>query len=165
MKKKYLINASCDALENERISVGVNENFQFSFNSPSIRSHLSQLGFTILISLVFSIGLNAQNNPVELDQLLEIPAALTIKKTSEKITPDGVLEEDSWSTSNEIENFWQQFPFDTSKAEGQTEIMMLYDDNFLYVAVKCYTNGSEYVTPSLRRDYRFPGSDNISPGF
>ncbi|NND35042.1 MAG: carbohydrate binding family 9 domain-containing protein, partial [Saprospiraceae bacterium] len=50
-------------------------------------------------------------------------------------------------------------------ARHQTEIYMVYDDHYLYVGTKCYSANQNYVTPSLRRDYNFSGSDNISVMF
>ena len=123
------------------------------------KTQLSSLIFLLFTSLAY-----AQTSSAELDEILDVPS-LTIKKTREKIIPDGKLDEAIWNDSDLMDNFWQQFPADSTPATGQTEIRMLYDDNFLYIGVKCYSNGENYVTPSLRRDYRFPGSDNVSMVF
>ncbi|MFK7936975.1 MAG: DUF5916 domain-containing protein, partial [Saprospiraceae bacterium] len=42
------------------------------------------------------------------------------------------------------------------------EIYLTYDEQNVYVGIKCHTNGKKYVTPSMRRDYNFSGNDNIS---
>ena len=39
---------------------------------------------------------------------------------------------------------------------------MLFDDENLYVGIKVYASGKDYVTPSLRRDFRAGGNDNIT---
>ena len=114
-----------------------------------------------LLGLIVSIKMFAQTGSSILEATLDLPSLL-IKKTTDLIEPDGKLDEEAWAKANVIDNFWQQFPADSIKAEGGTEIRMLYDDNFLYVAVTCYSSGDQYVTQSLRRDYRFPGSDNVS---
>ena len=88
--------------------------------------------------------------------------SINIKRTDQAIVPDGKLEEAAWATAGSADNFWQAFPYDTLLATGQTQIWMLYDDDNLYVGVKCFSNGNDFVTPSLRRDYTFPGNDNIS---
>ena len=85
-----------------------------------------------------------------------------IKKTAASINPDGVLDEAVWAESGKADNFWQYFPTDTSKAIGPTEILMTYDENTLYIGVKCYSNSQEYVIPSLKRDYLFSGNDNVT---
>jgi len=88
-------------------------------------------------------------------------APIHIKKTQQPINLDGKLE-DTWFTGSNAHRFWQYFPGDSTQAEYQTEIYMIYDDNFLYVAAKCYAGSNKYVTPSLRRDYRAGGNDNIT---
>ncbi len=39
---------------------------------------------------------------------------------------------------------------------------MAYDDEFLYIASKCYSRTSHYVVPTLRRDFRAGGNDNLT---
>ncbi|MEL7220806.1 MAG: DUF5916 domain-containing protein [Bacteroidota bacterium] len=85
-----------------------------------------------------------------------------LKRTSEKITLDGELNEASWYKGNPATNFWENFPSDTTLCEWKTEIYMAYDDDFLYIGAKCYSAGQDYVVPSLRRDYRAGGSDNLT---
>ncbi|MEM1220990.1 MAG: DUF5916 domain-containing protein, partial [Bacteroidota bacterium] len=75
---------------------------------------------------------------------------------------DGRLTEVTWNQAATADSFWQYFPVDSVQADYQTEIWMAYDDKNLYVAVRCYAPGRNYVTPSLRRDYRAGGNDNIS---
>lgn len=85
-----------------------------------------------------------------------------IKKTNQEIKLDGKLDELVWIQGNNDSPFWQYFPLDSISANGQTEIYMTYDDENLYIAVKCYSNDNNFITPSLRRDYGFRGNDNIS---
>ena len=85
-----------------------------------------------------------------------------IKRTNASIILDGNLDEAVWAESGKADNFWQYFPTDSSLALGPTEIFMTYDENTLYVGVRCYSNSSNYVIPSLKRDYRFPGNDNVT---
>lgn len=88
--------------------------------------------------------------------------SIFVKKTSGKIQVDGFLDEESWNEGNTLSNFWQYFPLDSARANARTEVTMLYDDQFLYVGVKSYTIGNEYITQSLRRDYGFGGNDNVT---
>ncbi|MEL6867228.1 MAG: carbohydrate binding family 9 domain-containing protein [Bacteroidota bacterium] len=84
------------------------------------------------------------------------------KRTSGTIKVDGQLDDPVWQGVIPSSAFWQYFPADTIRADQQTEIYMRYDDEYLYVATKCYAAGADYVVPSLRRDYRAGGSDNIT---
>lgn len=87
---------------------------------------------------------------------------VTVVSTSEKVKIDGVLDEAVWKDAMGAKDFWQYFPDDTSLAEAQTEIYLASDDQFLYVGFICYAISDNYVVPSLRRDYRAGGSDNIT---
>ncbi|MCB0688368.1 MAG: carbohydrate binding family 9 domain-containing protein [Saprospiraceae bacterium] len=87
---------------------------------------------------------------------------MCIKKTNEVLTIDGIIEEHAWSMGTPADHFWQYFPTDTSQARNQTVIALTYDEEFIYVAIKCYALSDQYIIPSLRRDYNFSGSDNIS---
>ena len=85
-----------------------------------------------------------------------------VLKTETAIQVDGVLDEDIWQQTVPAGNFWQWFPTDTMEASYQTEIHMAFDDQFLYVGAICYSAGDEYITTSLRRDYRASEGDNIT---
>lgn len=85
-----------------------------------------------------------------------------VKYIFEAITIDAILDETAWQTTTPASQFWQYFPTDTIQAKNQTEISMLYDDRKLYVGIKVYSNGDDYVIPSLKRDFRAGGSDNIT---
>jgi len=75
---------------------------------------------------------------------------------------DGILDEAVWQGLTQIEDFWQYFPTDSLVAEQRTQVMMAYDDQYLYVAGICHAVGDNFVVSSLKRDYGFFGSDNIT---
>ncbi|MDX1406690.1 MAG: carbohydrate binding family 9 domain-containing protein, partial [Saprospiraceae bacterium] len=85
-----------------------------------------------------------------------------VRKTDQPITLDGRLDEAAWSSTEPVTGFWQHFPTDSLQSEYQTEIFLLYDDQALYVGARCYTSGRNFVVPSLKRDYRAGGNDNIT---
>jgi hypothetical protein len=87
---------------------------------------------------------------------------LKLNRTSANIVLDGNLDEPAWFSGKPADNFWQYFPSDSVHADQGTQIFMTYDDNFLYVGVKCYSIGENYVINSLRRDFRAGGNDNIT---
>lgn len=109
----------------------------------------------LLVALPLSANNGDDNPPNRTNAVLP-------ERTAEKITVDGALDEAVWQSENLIGDFWQVFPTDTLRAQGQTEIRMIYDDTYLYVGVKCYSAGNNWVVPSLRRDYRFSGNDNVT---
>ncbi|MBL4604642.1 MAG: carbohydrate binding family 9 domain-containing protein [Flavobacteriaceae bacterium] len=85
-----------------------------------------------------------------------------VKYISEEITVDGILDESSWTKAIPATNFFQYFPSDTAQAKRQAEIKFMFDDRNLYVGIKVHAKGKEYIIPSLRRDFRAGGSDNIT---
>lgn len=88
--------------------------------------------------------------------------SFVVRHITEAIKIDGVLDEKAWNSAESAEDFYQYFPSDTIAAQEQTNIKMLYSDKTLYVGIKIYTAGNSYVIPSLERDFRAGGNDNIS---
>ncbi len=88
--------------------------------------------------------------------------SILVKRSHESIVLDGNLNEASWTAESTAQNFSQFFPLDSVPAQYPSEIYFHFDDNHLYVGVKCHAAGSDYITPSLRRDYQAGGSDNIT---
>ncbi len=86
----------------------------------------------------------------------------TVKYINSPITIDAKLDETVWSLSDSADNFWQYFPSDSIQAKQQSDIKMLFDDKNLYVGIKVNASGQDYIIPSLRRDFRARGNDNIS---
>lgn len=96
-----------------------------------------------------------------------LPAAaqqLHIKKATGTIEIDGVMDEPDWQTAEVADKFMQFFPSDTSLANAQTQVRMTYDDRFIYVIARMenLVSQRQYITPSLRRDFRGEGNDGIT---
>ncbi len=93
----------------------------------------------------------------------QISEDINIDKTSEEITLDGILDEDTWKSSKVYaKDFFQYFPTDSILAEEQTTIRMAFDEKNLYIGIECFTSGNDFVIPTLRRDFRAGGNDNIT---
>jgi len=75
---------------------------------------------------------------------------------------DGNLNEAEWEKTIPTSGFHEFFPSDNKLVEYQTEIRMLYNEDFLYVGVKAYSQGKDYKTPSYERDYSISGADVIN---
>lgn len=88
--------------------------------------------------------------------------SFTVKYTTDNIQLDGILDEQIWSIAESAGEFQQYFPSDKVTAQYQTDIRMLTDDATLYVGMKVYTLGSDYIIPSLERDFRASGNDNVN---
>lgn len=109
----------------------------------------------ILLLSLFAWTLLLQNNYGQQQQL-------NIKKVSEEIVLDGNIDEQIWANNDVATDFWQFFPSDSTKAEDQTEIFFTYNDDYIYIAAKCYNVENKHITQSLKRDYQAFGSDNIT---
>ena len=87
---------------------------------------------------------------------------LSIRKATTKITVDAIMDEPDWHNADVAKGFKQFFPFDSSYAKAQTEVRMTYDDHFVYIFAVMYRQGEgEYITPSLRRDFRGEAFDSF----
>jgi len=85
-----------------------------------------------------------------------------INTARSEIRVDGVLDEDDWLNAAAIDNFWQQFPADSSKAETKTEVKILKNDAGIFIAAKCFDElEGDNIIQSLRRDF----SDNSNDAF
>jgi hypothetical protein len=109
---------------------------------------LRVLGILLLFSLPF--GLAGQ-------------PGLLIQRTLKPVQIDARMDEADWQNAQVVTNFMQYFPYDTSLANGQTEVRMMYDDDNIYLFAKMYNVGPRtYVTPSLRRDFRGEANDGLT---
>lgn len=88
--------------------------------------------------------------------------SIFLKRTTANIVIDGELNENAWFSGRPADNFWEYFPVDTVHSSYNTEVYMTYDDNFLYIGARCESIGDEFIVPSLKRDYRAGGNDNIT---
>ena len=87
---------------------------------------------------------------------------IQVKWIDEPIQIDGILNDPAWFSVPPSADFWQYFPTDSLPSTFQTEIRMLYDEKYLYVSAIMYAPDEKYIVPSLRRDFRAGGNDNIS---
>ena len=112
---------------------------------------------SFLLFIVFTIHLEGfgQNLPKVRD--------LQVKKSTSKINIDGLLNESSWEQAEIATDFWQYFPYDTSQSITASEVKVTYDDNFMYFGFKVMDPvKGDYITSSLRRDFRGPQNDVIT---
>lgn len=88
--------------------------------------------------------------------------SFTVKYVAEIPKIDGILDEPVWKTVDGPGNFQQYFPSDSILAQQPTSIKMFSDGTTLYIGLKVFSTGNNWVIPSLERDFRAGGNDNIS---
>ena len=104
----------------------------------------------------------AQAQPVStMEGMLD--TAYFAKKNTGHIKVDGVLSEEIWQHAQKATHFIQNFPNDSMLSAARSEVMVTYDDKFIYFAGTFYNSEKhqKYVTPSLKRDFRGEANDAI----
>jgi len=88
---------------------------------------------------------------------------LEIYKASSQVILDGVLNEQAWINADKAFQFHQYFPSDTGFAVSQTEALMTYDNQNLFIGVTCHdASDGNYIVESLRRDFSHSLNDHIA---
>ncbi|MBL1216982.1 MAG: hypothetical protein D8M59_05740 [Planctomycetes bacterium] len=108
-----------------------------------------------------SQGLQAQQDPeaIAIDWTVTIPV---ITSDAEAPTIDGVLDEVVWETAVVIDCFTQVDPNQGEPPTQRTEMRLLYDQDHLYVAFRCYdTDPDGIVVSQLQRDRSLDTDDNV----
>ncbi len=88
---------------------------------------------TFFVLMIYAINSFVFSQTLDLNK----PKILIAKPTH---TPniDGIIENYEWSNSNKGKDFIQKEPFDGISATEKTEIYVLYDEQNLYLAIKCF---------------------------
>lgn len=102
---------------------------------------------TLLLTFLGIFQIQAQQNTFRDDYQYHI------KRTQETVTVDGQLTESVWQSAQVATNFFYITPIAEKQVEkeDQTEVMMTYDDRYIYVAAICYGK-KPYLVTSLKRD-------------
>ncbi len=96
--------------------------------------------------IVFYIPVKGQEQPVYTD------FNLGITKITEPIKIDGKLDDPSWELAAFTSEFLNKWPRDEGYAINQTQAMITYDDEFLYIAAINYQKKDDLVIATLKRD-------------
>ena len=105
--------------------------------------------FKLLISFLFSLtvisGIYSQKRIYN-----------TTRITSEPPHIDGIIDEGVWDTAEWSGGFIQRIPYENRPPSQQTEFKIIYDDENLYVAIRCFDT---YPDSIVRRMSRRDGLD------
>lgn len=89
--------------------------------------------------------------------LLTIASTLNAQKNYETVfiseppVIDGIFNDAAWEKAEWINEFIQRSPVEGKKPSQNTEIAILYDDNFIYVGIKAYDTEPEKIERQLSR--------------
>ncbi len=86
---------------------------------------------------------------------------LEVTKTPGYIKIDGYLNDPGWSGSARAENFVENSPGDQVKPEVETQALITYDDDRLYVAFICHENPTTIRAALCERDRLWTNQDMV----
>jgi hypothetical protein len=86
---------------------------------------------------------------------------LIVKKASSDILVDGQLSEPAWSSAGTARDFFLNYPVDTLPPTYQSEVKVLFNEQFLFFGIICYDDNKPDIVQSLRRDNEWEVNDNI----
>ena len=78
-----------------------------------------------------------------------------------EVIVDGIGNESDWDKADWANDFWMWRPTDSLLAKKQTRFKVIRDDKYLYLLVELSTNGTNFTTPSLKRDFSSYGQDYL----
>ncbi|RLE07216.1 MAG: hypothetical protein DRJ06_06360, partial [Candidatus Aminicenantes bacterium] len=86
----------------------------------------------------------------------------TALKITESIKIDGILNEQAWAKTQELNNFIQFEPERGKPATFKTIVKILYDYNFLYIGFLCYDPEPEKIAARItKRDEELKNDDAV----
>ncbi len=85
-----------------------------------------------------------------------------VPSVSGPITIDGSGIEPQWQKASWQSDFWMWRPTDSLAAQKQTRFKIIRDENYLYLLVELETNGTNFTTPNLKRDFSTFGADYLT---
>ena len=100
---------------------------------------LISLIFFILISFLFPLENVAQNAKKQIE-------ALRISKPPKM---DGLLNDEIWQNAPVATDFFQNEPYNDRKAEKETTVRVLYDDDALYIGAMMYDSSPDSILTEL----------------
>ena len=66
---------------------------------------------------------------------------------------DGILDDEAWKTAVANSHFLQWRPYNLAAPAEETEVRVIYDDNYIYVGVNCIASQPERIVGRMgRRD-------------
>ncbi len=119
-----------------------------------------------LVSSIIILGLIITNtNAQTLAEYKRDRTTIEIFKTKNPIKIDGIANEPDWQIAKATTRFHQLRPFDSSFAALNTEVKILFDDQFIYVTAKCFQPKNIISISSLKRDFDGGSSDVFTVNF
>jgi hypothetical protein len=85
----------------------------------------------------------------------------TATRTSQAPVIDGSLSDDVWKDAIPVTGFVQREPDTGAPASRETEVYLLYDDNFLYIGIRCFDDPDKVIGREMARDANLGNDDRV----
>ena len=85
-----------------------------------------------------------------------------VRTINSEINIDGIGDEIEWSKSKWESNFWMWRPTDSLQAKKQTRFKLLRNDKYLFILIESDTDGKNFNTPNLKRDFSTYPTDYLT---
>jgi uncharacterized protein DUF5916/cellulose/xylan binding protein with CBM9 domain len=90
------------------------------------------------------------------------PRAITALQVSDAIRIDGVLDDDAWRRATPASGFTQSEPREGQPATEPTEVMVAFDDQFLYIGARMRDSDPRTeIVNDIRKDFREDDQDDF----
>ncbi|CAN5687384.1 hypothetical protein BH11MYX1_BH11MYX1_01380 [soil metagenome] len=90
------------------------------------------------------------------------PPSLNAVRTEKLVEIDGKLDDVAWQKAWTETNFTQHYPDEGKAPTERTELRVLYDDQAIYIGIRCYDTHPETIMSRLTRRDRDVDADKIS---
>jgi len=102
--------------------------------------------FILIICIFFTGNSFSQHNEI-----------YTTQRISNAPKIDGIINDNCWNDGHWEGNFTQREPHDGEKPSQNTEFKLLYDDNYIYVAIKSFDNQPDKIDSRMTRRDQMDG--------
>jgi len=118
----------------------------------------SRWALAICLSLCINLGLVASAVPAESSDKMAM--AMRSEGTPPRI--DGVLDDEVWKTAPVSDDFLQRDPIEGVEVTERTAFQIVYDEEALYIGIRCYDSDPEGIISRLTRRDGETEADRVS---
>lgn len=117
--------------------------------------------FKLLILILFAFSIvNAQSSNESIPKEMSVKTVVSARKANpEKIpkvetspTIDGIPDDEIWKSATKFNLGFQTYPGENTEATKPTEVLVMYDEEYLYVAFRCWDDRDKIRATIAKRD-------------
>ncbi|MCZ6834556.1 MAG: DUF5916 domain-containing protein [Planctomycetota bacterium] len=129
---------------------------------PATISILATLALTMVSPLVVCGSDKEDRSPEVVSAQIDISHEAVAVRTDEPPIIDGRIDEAVWEKATIIKNLRQVEPVENSEPSERTVVRILFDSDFLYVAIRCYdSEPDKIIATQMRREGQLFFDDRV----